>query len=168
VVVGEGIKYRKYCNAECRMAAFKANGTKHRYDGVCPECGVRHGSNRKKYCGEFCAKRAERRNASKRRENDPELMASYREQRKKSRNKLRSNKRKAVQGMKVQCERCGYNKCPGALHFHHIENKEGLISQKSESWGKDRIHNEIKKCVVLCANCHAEVHCGVSHIDKLF
>ena len=56
------------------------------------------------------------------------------------------------------CERCGYNECPEALHFHHEGNKEFCIS-KAIYDGKSlrKIKEEMKKCVILCANCHAEI-----------
>lgn len=54
------------------------------------------------------------------------------------------------------CEFCGYSKCVSALDFHHIgEGKEFSISQ---SLNLERIEKEITKCVVLCKNCHAELH----------
>jgi hypothetical protein len=56
------------------------------------------------------------------------------------------------------CENCGYDKHPRALQFHHIDpdNKTMGVSrmiQNSFSW--DEILNEIDKCELLCANCHA-------------
>jgi len=54
------------------------------------------------------------------------------------------------------CQFCGYNKCISALDFHHNGgNKKFNISQCS-SLGK--IKEEVKRCVVLCRNCHAELH----------
>lgn len=54
------------------------------------------------------------------------------------------------------CQFCGYNKCVSALDFHHIgEGKEFDVSQCSSL---EKIKEEIKKCVVLCRNCHAELH----------
>lgn len=57
------------------------------------------------------------------------------------------------------CVLCGYNKCLSALEFHHIDrNKEFGVSYSRESI--PRIKNEISKCVVVCANCHREIHAG--------
>ncbi|MBA7550907.1 hypothetical protein ES705_43437 [subsurface metagenome] len=54
------------------------------------------------------------------------------------------------------CKFCGYNKCVSALDFHHIgEGKEVSISNCSSL---EKIKKEITKCVVLCKNCHAELH----------
>ncbi len=61
------------------------------------------------------------------------------------------------------CKVCGYNKCSGALDFHHLDpdKKDFVISaqRKGTSWGV--LIKEIEKCVVLCKNCHAEVHEGL-------
>jgi hypothetical protein len=58
-----------------------------------------------------------------------------------------------------RCEICGYNKCLAALEFHHRDNKDKDfgISNKNiadiESYKK-----EVDKCILLCSNCHREVH----------
>lgn len=55
------------------------------------------------------------------------------------------------------CEVCGYKKCPKALHFHHLDggDKEKEISKCISVASFER---EAPKCIVLCANCHAELH----------
>ena len=62
------------------------------------------------------------------------------------------------------CSICGYNKNPVALHFHHIDpaEKTSDVSRlTNSSWVK--LKEEIRKCEVLCANCHAEVTSKESH-----
>jgi hypothetical protein len=62
-----------------------------------------------------------------------------------------------------RCERCGYCKpIPAAYDFHHPNpaQKDFMISGKS--WGFDRLKAEADKCVLLCKNCHAEVHYELS------
>ena len=70
-------------------------------------------------------------------------------------------KQKAVALLGGRCQACGYDKCVSALTFHHVdpEEKDFTVSGMSVSW--HRIQQELKKCVLLCANCHAEVHAGV-------
>ena len=67
-----------------------------------------------------------------------------------------------------KCIICGYNKCPRALSFHHIDpkKKDFTLSDRglTRSWAK--ILEEIDKCVLLCANCHMEVHDGMAQIPK--
>lgn len=58
-----------------------------------------------------------------------------------------------------KCSRCGYNKCLAALDFHHNQgNKEAVVSILLKDCSKQKALKEIKKCILLCANCHREVH----------
>jgi hypothetical protein len=56
------------------------------------------------------------------------------------------------------CQRCGYDSNARALQFHHRSREEKAFSVSSAyintevSW--DETKDEIKKCDVLCANCH--------------
>lgn len=54
------------------------------------------------------------------------------------------------------CEVCGYNSHPAALDFDHInpEEKEFLIPRLLGRGNLKRLFREIRKCRVLCANCH--------------
>lgn len=66
------------------------------------------------------------------------------------------------------CMICGYNKSYSGLHFHHINGKsETIASLKSGNilgMLKEFLEYDI---VLLCANCHAEVHEGVLDISHL-
>ena len=58
-----------------------------------------------------------------------------------------------------KCEICGYNKSMRALSFHHInpEEKEFTFSGRHcKSFKKLKL--EAYKCVLVCANCHMEIH----------
>ncbi len=59
-----------------------------------------------------------------------------------------------------KCERCGYDRCMEALEFHHINpsQKDFSISNKGYTRSWKRVQAEIEKCVMICANCHREVH----------
>jgi len=55
------------------------------------------------------------------------------------------------------CAVCGYNNCPDALHFDHLEpDQKSMEVSRMYCHSKERIKEEIKKCRLLCANCHAE------------
>lgn len=57
------------------------------------------------------------------------------------------------------CSKCGYNKCIDALEFHHInsESKKFNIANKGNFCIEDLV-NEAEKCIILCSNCHREIH----------
>jgi ribosomal protein S27AE len=68
-----------------------------------------------------------------------------------------------------QCAICGYRRYVGALQFHHVdpEQKKFSISGRGITRAIARSREEAKKCVLLCANCHAEVEAGVSECPRL-
>ena len=74
--------------------------------------------------------------------------------------RYRKYKIKAVEYKGGKCCRCGYNKCVASLEFHHVDpdKKEAQVSKffAMNSWNK--IKTELDKCVLLCANCHNELH----------
>lgn len=57
-----------------------------------------------------------------------------------------------------ECEKCGYNKCISALHFHHLNSEEKDFTISSKSLSFDKLKNEVDKCILVCSNCHAEIH----------
>jgi hypothetical protein len=67
-----------------------------------------------------------------------------------------------------KCSRCGYDKNLAALAFHHLRNKEFQIDMRALSNSTiERIEKELSKCVLLCHNCHAEVHNPSLDLAKL-
>lgn len=65
-----------------------------------------------------------------------------------------------------KCCICGYQKCIGALDLHHRNENEkefGLSARgMTRSW--EKIKEEADKCVLLCANCHREIHAGAAQL----
>lgn len=57
-----------------------------------------------------------------------------------------------------KCEICGYCKCLRALQFHHKnpEEKKFALSQANTKRFSLMLV-EAEKCILLCANCHAEI-----------
>jgi hypothetical protein len=60
-------------------------------------------------------------------------------------------------------QRCGYDRCLEALECHHLESseKDFGISSKGYTRSWKQIIEELKKFVLLCANCHREIHAGM-------
>lgn len=74
-------------------------------------------------------------------------------------NKRKRNKELLVEYKGGKCEICGYNKCIEALEFHHTnpEEKEfGICNGDIKS--VERLKIEADKCILVCANCHRELH----------
>lgn len=61
------------------------------------------------------------------------------------------------------CCVCGYSRNARALHFHHLDPslKRMEINAGGAAVAIGRLREEARKCVVLCANCHAEVEAGL-------
>lgn len=66
--------------------------------------------------------------------------------------------------MGAKCSVCGYDKNLAALHFHHKNpnEKSFTIGMCVTKKGILSIRNEAKKCILLCANCHADVTWPIS------
>jgi len=76
-------------------------------------------------------------------------------------------KQKAIDYKGGKCQLCGYNRCNSALIFHHLNPSEKKYTiAESKSWGFDRIKPELDKCILLCHNCHSEVHEGLVELKK--
>ena len=73
--------------------------------------------------------------------------------------KRRQRKRDAIDYKGGKCERCGYCRCIAALQFHHRNphEKEFQIATMF-TWAWVRVMQELDKCDLVCANCHAEEH----------
>ncbi len=67
-----------------------------------------------------------------------------------------------------KCILCGYTRCARALSFHHKDpkKKDFGISSGGLTRAWERVRKEIDKCVLLCANCHMEVHEGVTQLPR--
>ena len=77
-------------------------------------------------------------------------------------------KERSVYVMGEKCQCCGYNKCITALEFHHLNPEEKDFSfgnNTNRSWQNTK--EELKKCILVCANCHREIHSGLIDNNKL-
>lgn len=74
--------------------------------------------------------------------------------------KRQSLRRWVIDRLGGKCEICGYDRCLTALEAHHADpnTKDFNISDVTNVV---RIELELRKCHLLCANCHREVHDGL-------
>jgi hypothetical protein len=80
-------------------------------------------------------------------------------------------KQKMVDAMGGACQCCGYDTCKEALAFHHIdpEHKDfgfGNLRANPAKW--EKIVEELRKCVIVCHNCHSEIHAGVRQLPNTY
>jgi transposase len=78
----------------------------------------------------------------------------------------RSVKLTLVEEAGGSCAICGYDRYPRALQFHHLDPAEKSfgLSARGITRSLDELRMEAAKCVLLCANCHAEVEGGLTEL----
>lgn len=80
----------------------------------------------------------------------------------------RKRKLRAVAYMGGTCDACG-REGPGSIfEFHHLDarTKDFGLSESGIPHSWEKTVAELAKCVMLCANCHREVHASVREIDS--
>lgn len=75
----------------------------------------------------------------------------------------KATKQRMVDAMGGKCQCCGYNRCIESLDFHHLDPSKkdlgfGALRASPRSWLI--IVQELRKCVLVCRNCHGEIHFG--------
>lgn len=65
------------------------------------------------------------------------------------------------------CQCCGYDACTEALEFHHVDEttKSFNLSDHNIKLDWPIIKKELDKCIVVCANCHREIHAKIRYIE---
>jgi hypothetical protein len=67
-----------------------------------------------------------------------------------------------------RCGRCGYDRNAAALAFHHPDpaiKSFGIDLRKCSNTSWNLLMAEAEKCLLLCLNCHAEIHNPGFHLD---
>jgi hypothetical protein len=59
-----------------------------------------------------------------------------------------------------RCKLCGYTGHPVSLDYHHEDDTKEFAIAEGHKYGYsiNKIKEEIKKCIILCANCHRTLH----------
>jgi hypothetical protein len=70
----------------------------------------------------------------------------------------------AVEYKGGKCIICGYDKYVGALEFHHLNPNEKDFGIATGKQDKEKLKKELDKCVLVCSNCHREIHHGIIKI----
>lgn len=80
----------------------------------------------------------------------------------------RTVKRRLVEEAGGACVVCGYDRWVGALQFHHLDpsRKEFSLSHNGHSRSIAKSRAEARKCLLLCANCHAEIEGGFATLPE--
>ena len=75
-------------------------------------------------------------------------------------------KERVVRALGGKCVICGYNRCQQALDVHHVDpNEKDFTIAANTNKAYALVSEEIKKCVLLCANCHREYHSNFIQLE---
>lgn len=67
-----------------------------------------------------------------------------------------------------RCSLCGYNRYNGSLEFHHLDPlKKDFCISKCHFTNFEKIKKELDKCILVCSNCHKEIHGNIASVAGL-
>lgn len=143
-------KRKKSKNVNKGERAYKENRVyKEENPNYCVVCGAKLHGNQRKFCSSTC----------KRKHYSGECY--HTNYSRKQDNEGAKKKYEYILKMGGKCSMCGYDKNLSALTFHHLNPEEKEFTITSRIFmraSKEDIEKEIKKCVLLCQNCHHEIH----------
>ena len=86
----------------------------------------------------------------------------------KVRKRRRYTKETAVAYKGGRCFICGYKECIDALEFHHLESykKDFGVAKSGYTRRLTKVLKEVDKCVLVCSNCHREIHAGLLQLPR--
>lgn len=153
------------CKQDKLLIDFSKNNS--RRDGLCIYCKSCAGVRRRKYYDEH-----KDREHIKHKE-----YAKNNRERIRFRTNITTQKRRANAKAELvafhggQCKICGYNRCLAALDFHHLDpkTKEFTIgtAARISFFDVESLIEESKKCILLCSNCHRELHAGFLSLPQV-
>lgn len=118
----------------------------------CSQCGNILSGKQRKFCSLPCKKRFHYR--ANRNPYNNKIYAAMRI-------RAAERKQKLIGILGGACQKCGYKKSLRALCFHHKDPKDKKLRLDSRTIGNrkwETVLIEAKKCELLCANCHMELH----------
>ena len=66
-----------------------------------------------------------------------------------------------------KCVICNYDKCQQVLQFHHKNpNEKEFALANASTLDLEKLKIEVDKCILVCANCHGEIHAGLINIEN--
>lgn len=78
-------------------------------------------------------------------------------------NHIKKRKSDLIKVFHSKCCICGFDSYQEALDFHHVNPEEksfGLTDSNAVTKALDKQLEELKKCVLVCVNCHRGIHAG--------
>ena len=82
---------------------------------------------------------------------------------------IRKRKRDLIKVFHSKCCICGFDSFPQALQFHNVNPQEksfGITDSNSVTKALEKQLEEMRKCVLVCANCHRGIHQGYIQLPK--
>ena len=80
----------------------------------------------------------------------------------------RRNKIVLVEYKGGKCEICGYDKCIDVLEFHHVDpSTKSFTIGNGDIRSLSKLKEEADKCIMVCSNCHKEIHAKIRHEKEL-
>ncbi|HEX8890840.1 MAG TPA: helix-turn-helix domain-containing protein [Pyrinomonadaceae bacterium] len=74
---------------------------------------------------------------------------------------------RAIKELGGRCKVCGFGRFSCSLDLHHKDHETKDPNFRSiRGWSWQKILLELKKCILLCKNCHAAVHAGLLKFEK--
>lgn len=80
----------------------------------------------------------------------------------------RTNRKFFLEKLGGRCVDCGYDKNPSILQFDHVDpkTKSVEITRLMPLKDREKIWEEVQKCVLRCANCHWEKTLALQEIGR--
>lgn len=148
------VKRRRFCGHSCAAATNNRKYPKRKPEGECDVCSKTIRTTLK-YCSKVCKAVATNQRRKIATKTNSKYVIAWRQE-----VKLRAV---ALKGGK--CCICGYSKSIRALHFHHVDptTKKFTLSHGIHAWAT--VLAELEKCILVCSNCHGEIHDGLLNIQ---